>query len=233
MVQLMFLKCCRNGERLLREGGRRYVLIYEPLMRICYVVGRKKYEIFSDTCIPDILKSRMARFLLTRRVDKYETLMTPVTNAKVVEPIQKSPRDVLNDLQTLLMNIESSKTYEEFMSYLNDNDKIVVEKICLQHKYRALRYPYVIVDKHEKIMKRVRKVYLSIMKDLLSNYLGLKTNRLIYIDSWKIMFYPLIYDREEGVILRCLKKVEVDTIYTRFFNLFRDELSTHYKLDFI
>lgn len=229
MVNSVFIECCKECIKLI-ENKNNYILIYEPLMFVSYTSNKRKYELFSDVFIPDALKSTIARFLLTKKLSKYSVTLKPLSYGRVINPIQKNPNAIINELLTLAKVLINSRTYSEFFSMLNDNDKKVMEKIGTVRKPLHAYYPYVLLSRHKKAMERVKRIYVNIMKDLLVNYLGLKPGRVININSWRFIYYPLVYNVKESTILRCLKKAEIDNIYTKFINIFNNELKKYFGL---
>jgi len=167
-------------------------LILEPLLRLRYRIGFRKYDLLVDVGLSELSSQKHMKILLSRKTNEKEIVeeQKPIIEGIIIDPAHSSPEKLLNELIAYAYELEivSKKISAEISEY--------AKKITMWNKY--MRFPNTSAKSIMKMLRR--KVFdkdgIFMLKGLLKEGFGISAKiRLEKIEvlegSGQIVYLPL------------------------------------------
>ena len=204
-------------------------LVWEPMHYIKYYANGNLKVIATDAVIPGILKSRMARLLLTKKADKFEFVPAPPLDGRRLEPLTEEPEFILQEFRELWSTLAVSQAAPTSSGSIDVTD-------MLRWQLARILHPSLLRGKFEFEITQGLGFITSTktFKSLLEEVLGISGEADLKISEEKTIYYPLTVSFEEKSVVRdAVDRFRVDAIYSRYVTseskvkrIFEDALSS-------
>jgi len=167
-------------------------LIWEPLLRLRYKLGFRKYDLLVDVGLSELSFQKHMKILLSRKTNEKEIVeeQKPLIEGIIIDPAHSSPEKLLNELIAYAYELEivSKKISGEISEY--------AKKITMWNKY--MRFPDASAKSIIKMLRR--KVFdkngIFMLKGLLKEGFGISSktrlDRIKVLEgSGQIIYLPL------------------------------------------
>jgi len=197
-------------------------LIWEPLLRLRYKLGFRKYDLLVDVGLSELSFQKHMKILLSRKTNEKEIVeeQKPLIKGMIINPAHSSPEKLLNELIMYAYELEmlSRRVSGEISEY--------VKKITMWNKY--MRFP----DESARSIIRMlrRKAFdkdgVFMLKGLLKEGFGISSkirlNKIKILErSGQIIYLPLyieIKGAEVEVFDATFPEKHLSTPYTSLIN---------------
>ncbi len=197
-------------------------LIWEPLLRLRYKVGFKKYDLLVDIGLSELSYQKHMKILLSRKTNEKEIIeeQKPLIEGIIIDPAHSSPEKLLSELIAYAYEFEivSKKVSAEISEY--------AKKITMWNKY--MRFPDTSAKSIIKMLRR--KVFdkdgIFMLKGLLKEGFGIpsktRLERIKILEgSGQIVYLPLyveVLDAKVEVFDASFPEKHLSAPYTSLIN---------------
>lgn len=206
-------------------------LIWEPMHYIRYSSDQTIMVVATDALIPGVLKSRVARLLLTKKAEGFDISGTcPLAGCRL-EPLAEKPEQVLGEYKELWHTLTFSEANISSVESIDSSD-------MLKWQMARMGGSLLLGGKFEsEITQHIGlAISTSTFKSLLETELNISGNVDLRVLDAKTIYYPLaVWLGKKNLVRDAVNRFRPDAIYSRLITsdpkvekIFKDALSRQY-----